>query len=80
MAGEYVEFGEPNQYVNEVALEEGEPGHPPDYDMPTLPDPHEDMPRYELEDQQGYDNRQEESPLYIDPPEEDANDYTFTRL
>ena len=88
MAGEYVEFQGPNQYVNEVVLEE-ESEHVTDYDMPPKV-PEYDMPAppqqagvssYQLEEQQGYDNLQrEESPLYIDPVEEGGNDYTLTSL
>jgi hypothetical protein len=83
MTGEYVEFEEQNEYVNDLVTEEEEATHAADYDMPLHPEPLDET-GYTLEDQQeaGYDNPHLEgdSPLYIDPEEDAPNNYTFTRL
>ena len=72
------EFSEPNEYENEIAAEEGRTSHEADYDMPSHPESTNlSLPRY---DNLGEDFRNQESPLYIDPPEEEANNYTVTRL
>ncbi|KAL5266809.1 hypothetical protein ACHWQZ_G004006 [Mnemiopsis leidyi] len=72
------EFGEPNEYENEIVADEVKTSHEADYDMPSHPESiNMSLPTY---DNLGDDYRNHESPLYIDLPEEQRNNYTVTRL